>query len=241
VLLSPVSILLSAFGARRVIDGRLRQPGRGLSRPRGFVDGAEIPSAARVAVPANIPAVFVAWGYLTGSPASAFRVASVVARRAGAEARAELLQRAAARGGSALKGSAVERDLVRRAGAVQGGLVSHDDFDPATDVDHALELGAGFPWGPTDTASAESSRHAILAVDPSGGAAVVCYELVEDGMPVCGGELISPLAAHPVRRGIPRVRPGTPLPQRCEGRLELTPDGRIAAAICGALRVAAPS
>lgn len=240
VLLSSVSILASGYGARRAIDGRTRQPGRGFPRPRGFLSPEEIPTPARVAVPAGIPAVYVAWGYgAAAAPAAAFRTASAVAARAGAPARAELLKRAGDRGGSALQGSALERELTRRAGAAEGGLVSPADFEPATDVDHPIGPEGAFPWGDGDRAPGTSAE-AVLAVDQAGGAAVVCYDVAEQGFPLFDGELVSPLVAQPVLRGVPRVRPGTPLSQRCAGRLEFDTTGRVVAATWGTLRVVPP-
>ena len=66
VLLSPLSILLMGFGAKRAVDGRVRQPGLGTSRPRGFRAEEEIPGAARVGVPGSLAALFVAFSYDEG-------------------------------------------------------------------------------------------------------------------------------------------------------------------------------
>src|SRR5579872_6420920 len=53
VLLGPVQVLVGGAGAGLVaVDGRVRQPGLGIPRPRGVVAGADIPAAARVGVPA---------------------------------------------------------------------------------------------------------------------------------------------------------------------------------------------
>jgi gamma-glutamyltranspeptidase/glutathione hydrolase len=241
VLLSSVSVLVAGFGARRAVDGRLRQPGSGLGRPRGFVPGAPIPFEARAAVPANIPALFVAWGYGGGSaPAAAFRSASAIARRSGAEARAQLLARAAEQGGTAWQGSVVARELVRIAGPARGGLISREDFTPSADVDHGVSAPAGFPWA-GQTGPAGSTCQAVIAIDRRGTAAVVCYDVAEEGIPISGGELISPLAAEPVLRGVTRVRPGTPLPQRCDGCIEIDPEsGRIEGVASGSLRLGVP-
>src|SRR5690242_14844382 len=52
VLLGPVQVLVGGAGAGMLaIDGRVRQPGIGAPRPRGFVDASEVPDAARVGVP----------------------------------------------------------------------------------------------------------------------------------------------------------------------------------------------
>jgi hypothetical protein len=53
---------------------------------------------------------------------------------------------------------------------------------------------------------------------------------------------MSPLRAEPVLRGVTRVRPGTPLEQRCDGRVELDPEtGQLIALAAGALRLQAPT
>src|SRR5438270_11397807 len=52
VLLGPVQILIGGGGVGlRALDGRVRQPGIGAPRPRGFRDGEEVPDAARVGWP----------------------------------------------------------------------------------------------------------------------------------------------------------------------------------------------
>src|SRR5689334_4758300 len=52
VLLGPVQILVGGGGAGlRAMDGRVRQPGIGAPRPRGFREDEELPDAARVGVP----------------------------------------------------------------------------------------------------------------------------------------------------------------------------------------------
>ena len=52
VLLGPVQLLVGGGGAGlRAFDGRVRQPGIGAPRPRGFTSDEEIPSSARIGVP----------------------------------------------------------------------------------------------------------------------------------------------------------------------------------------------
>ena len=64
VLLSPLTILVAGIGTGgRAFDGRLRQPGLGTKRPRGFLPEEAIPSAARIAVPASVAAAAVANAY----------------------------------------------------------------------------------------------------------------------------------------------------------------------------------
>ncbi|HET9960276.1 MAG TPA: hypothetical protein VFQ61_37555, partial [Polyangiaceae bacterium] len=57
VLLGPMSILVAGVGqGARAFDGRVRQPGLGAKRPRGILDGSEVPEAAQVAVPGALGA-----------------------------------------------------------------------------------------------------------------------------------------------------------------------------------------
>src|SRR5688572_32963231 len=64
VLLAPLSLLVAGVGSgARAFDGRLRQPGRGTKRPRGFKQNEAIPDAARVAVSASVAAAMVAHAY----------------------------------------------------------------------------------------------------------------------------------------------------------------------------------
>src|SRR5579862_1370370 len=47
VLLGPLQALVGGAGAGLLaVDGRVRQPGTGAPRPRGFVEGTPIPDAA---------------------------------------------------------------------------------------------------------------------------------------------------------------------------------------------------
>ena len=65
VLLGPLQVLAAGGGAGLLaVDGRARQPGLGVPRPRGFVAGAEVPPAARVAVPGFPFALAAAHGSL---------------------------------------------------------------------------------------------------------------------------------------------------------------------------------
>jgi hypothetical protein len=241
VLLSPVSILLAGFGARRAFDGRVRQPGRGLVRPRGIPEGEPIVDAARVAIPSSLPAVFVAWGYaLDPSRASVLSVAAGVARKSGSNARAEVLTRAASQGATVFRGSAVERELLRVAAPAHGGLVGEEDFSPPADLDHAASSNQGLalPW--EDAARAPRAQ-TILATDRRGTAVAVCYEDAVEGLPLFAGELICPLLAVPVMRGVPRVRPGEPLPQACSARVTFDEDAsRVLSVTAGGLSLAVP-
>ena len=75
------------------------------------------------------------------------------------------------------------------------------------------------PWGsravlPSADADGLDARnvHAVLAVDRNGLFALAVFEVHLDVLPVAELGLAAPLVAEPVRRGTPRVRPGTVLP-----------------------------
>src|SRR5687768_2202438 len=95
VLLAPVSLLIAGIGAgARAFDGRLRQPGRGTKRPRGFKATDPIPDAARVSVPTGVAAVLVAHAYDSGQKLGSIMKAGISrAERVGAEGRAGLRRR----------------------------------------------------------------------------------------------------------------------------------------------------
>lgn len=246
VLLSPMSILVTSFGARRVFDGRVRQPGIGATRPRGFREGDEIPDAARIGAPASLSAAFVALGYDDPSlRSSALRAAIAVAKGADAPARASLFEQARGSGGAAFKDSEVSRALLMLASPAQGGMLTRDDFDQVSALDLPAEVGdalvsQGFP---DPTPHRDLEPQAIVALDRRGSAAVLCYAKAVAGAPILDGELLAPRIAVPVLRGVTRVRPGTPLSPAGGASIELDPSGvpLFANSSFPTLRVGAPS
>jgi hypothetical protein len=140
VLLAPVSILIGGVGAgARAFDGRLRQPGRGTKRPRGFKAGEAIPDAARVSVPMGVAAALVAHAYDGSQKLGSIMKAGISrAERVGAEGRAQLLRRVRAVGAAALSEPGFVRPMLHIAGPSQGGLITPSDFGPATDIDQPV-------------------------------------------------------------------------------------------------------
>lgn len=223
VLLGPVTALVAGVGSgARAFDGRLRQPGRGTKRPRGFRPSDKIPDAARVAVPASVAALLVALAYDTGQKISTILRSGIVrAERGGAESRADLLRRIRGVGAAATTEPAFTRPLLHVAGPSQGGLLTPSDFGSLGDVDHAASeqrLAAGTlveaPWAadPPKQLEGLGIGCAVCAADVRGTFAVVLYRRVVDGLPIEELELEVPLVAVPVLRGITRVTPGAPLP-----------------------------
>ncbi len=222
VLLGPISILVGGIGqGARAFDGRVRQPGLGARRPRGFVEGAEIPNAALVAVPTAPLAAIVALAYGGGaSLASVVRPGVESATRAGAPRRAEWLSRLGQVGAAALTEPFYRRALLHVGSTSEGGVLTPSDLELQSDVDlPALESAdEGWllaPWA-ADAARVKTARvpgrgAGICAADVHGVVAALCYRSFDAGAWVEELELMAPLAAVPVRRGVPRVAPGTRL------------------------------
>lgn len=139
ILLGPLSILIAGIGSGvRVFDGRLRQPGLGTKRPRGFLNEHEIPPAARVAVPQFIAAAVVAQAYDGGGPITEVLKRGIrQARQVGSEARAEVLQSIRGQGAKAMSSPSVARPLLHIAGISEGGLLTSADLAAVSDLDFA--------------------------------------------------------------------------------------------------------
>jgi hypothetical protein len=221
VLLSPVTILLAGVGVGvRALDGRLRQPGLGAKRPRGFVDGEPIPRAARVAAPAGLTALLVALAYDDSFDLdSALRPGIKVAKGEGALRRAAVLERIGAVGARALTDSPIRAGLLNVGGPAEGGALTSQDLDQTASVDHAaLEIPEGdlsrieVPWAAPEENAGELV-HGLCVMDARGFAVAVSYgEALTDGIEVPELELRLLPSAVPVRRGVPRHRPGEPVP-----------------------------
>src|SRR5438128_314049 len=98
VLLGPLQVLGGGAGAgRRAIDGRLRQPGKGAPRPRGFKAEGEVPQAARVGVPA-LPAALATLLAGTGSLSMAHVTGPALELSRASPARGRVIERMARRG-----------------------------------------------------------------------------------------------------------------------------------------------
>ncbi len=218
VFLGPLQLLAAGGGAGLIaIDGRTRQPGLGVPRPRGVVAGAEVPDTARVGVPGLPFALSAAHGSLGNvSMLTIWAPAAARARELSPE-RAALLEFFARRGTAALLDESVAAEIVAAAGRAAGGSLTRDDLAavrPAMVAQVERELPGGIltvPWpssGPCDAASTQ-----VLAAADSGGLFVAAsYEAPLEGLPVPSLGLVAPLTASPVMRGEPRLRPGDTRP-----------------------------
>lgn len=238
VLLGPVQILVGGAGAGlHALDGRVRQPGHGAPRPRGFVGGEEIPDAARVGVP-WLPATLAAAIAAAGSATFAQVTAPAVALAKGTP-REGILARFAQRGAGALEERPLSSELLALCGRPSGGLLTADDLASArpavagaTSIALARaaraagadapshEILMALPWAHVDgrapTAPAgdvdAGATRAVVAVDRHGTFAAACWAESHEGILVGELGLRAPFFAEPVRRGATRVRPGEPRP-----------------------------
>jgi gamma-glutamyltranspeptidase/glutathione hydrolase len=221
VLLGPVQLLAGGGGAGLVaIDGRVRQPGLGAPRPRGFLPDEPVPEAAYFGVPALAAALAAALGTL-GS-VSALRVAgpALAAARSRSPERAGVIEAIARRGAPALAEDAIAGELTAAGGRAARGLLTPEDLAAVRPVLSRCDersLGPSgilrAPWRGEESGAPDGSMsHVIAAVDGRGLVAIACYEATIEGVPVPALGLIAPRAAAPVLRGTPRIAPGDPRP-----------------------------
>jgi gamma-glutamyltranspeptidase/glutathione hydrolase len=228
VLLGPVQVLVGGAGAGFLaIDGRVRQPGIGAPRPRGFVEASDVPDAARVGVP-WLPASLAAAMATMGSATFAQVLGPAVALAKGTP-RAEILQRIASRGPRAIEERPLGGELLATAGRPNGGLLTADDLSsPRPEVQKATRLPIGtrslvtFPWTRLESGTEETTPaapahevdiarvRAAIAVDRNATFAIACWDESTEGLPIGELALRAPFFAEPVRRGQTRVRPGDP-------------------------------
>lgn len=136
-LLGPVQILVGGAGAGILaIDGRVRQPGLGAPRPRGFTSSEPVPDAARVGVPWLPAALSVA--IATMGSATFNRVMSPAVSLAKGTPRKDVLAAIASSGPRALEERHLAGELLALAGRPNGGLLTIDDLSsPQPDVQKA--------------------------------------------------------------------------------------------------------
>lgn len=220
VLLGAVSVLVAGVGqGARAFDGRLRQPGLGTKRPRGFITADEVPNAARVAAPSAPFAAVVAHAYGTDSLRSLIAPGVAAAEQAGAERRARWLERLGQVGAPALNEPVFKRALIRVAGTSEGGVLTPSDLETCEDVDQpAIERDEGdtrwveAPWANcTELVPINDRGAGVCAADMHGVIAALTYRVCDIGVLIDDLELIAPPAAVPVMRGVPRTAPGVRL------------------------------
>ncbi len=236
VLLGSLGLLLTQVGGgARAFDGRLRQPGIGARRARGFAIDDAVPAPARVAAPSSIAALLVALRYGRSAPLHKILAAGVAsARLAGCERRADVLEQIQRLGASALAAPGLARALLHVASPSEGGSLAMADLEAVPAVDHPARVDGVFrrpPWADepeskgsgADWIELEARQQGLCARDTSGGLVALCYDEVSAGVAVDELELVLPLAAVPPRRGQPRVAPGRFLPAPTPLSIEVSP------------------
>ncbi len=219
-LFAPVVALVAGPGAgARVFDGCARQPGLGLDRPRGLQHGEAVPPAARAAVPRSISAIALLHRQRGRLPLSRLAEAGAqVARDVGAARRAEMLVRAAAEGPSFVQREAIRDALLAAAGPLARGALTPQDLEEARAEDRPaksdvveeasmITVGA-VPGLEGARSSRNASLVAVVACDAQGGVACLVAQHDGHGVSVAELELALPGCGEPVRRGIPRTKPG---------------------------------
>lgn len=218
VLLGPVQLLVAGTGVGRIaVDGRLRQPGLGLPRPRGAPTGGAIPAAARVAAPA-LPAAIVTVLAAHGT-ATLRRLAGPALKvaRACSPERAVVLDALARRGTPALADDAIASELLAVGGRAAGGSLTLEDLTSVRPELARIEERAMTPPGwvrvPWLTEGLDATfTQVVAAADGRGLVCIAAYETPVEGVAIPALGLLAPAAAVAVLHGKPRVRPGAPLP-----------------------------
>jgi gamma-glutamyltranspeptidase/glutathione hydrolase len=217
VLLGPVQLLAGGAGAGLIaIDGRVRQPGLGAPRPRGFLATEPVPDAARIGVPV-LPAS-LATAVASLGAGTLLRAAGPALARAKARSpeRAGVLEAVARRGAPALVEERVAAELLAAGGRVARGLLTPDDLSDAMPAVARCEERTLGPSGiltvPWREAVDASRAHVVAAADGKGRVAIACYEVPAEGILVPALGLVAPRAAEPVLRGKTRIAPGSVRP-----------------------------
>ncbi len=236
VLFGAVGLIVAQVGMGvRAFDGRQRQPGLGQRRARGLAPGGAVPTAARVAVPGGITALLVALRYgRSASLSNVLGTGIALAKKAGCERRAEALDAIARLGPAALASPGIARPLIHLAGPSEGGALGLSDLEFIPELDQPAKAAAGRrapPWADerfeaahlpdSDWQDQALRQHGLCANDASGGLAALCYDNALSGLRVEALELVLPLQAVPVRRGLPRIAPGRFLPAPTPLSIEL--------------------
>jgi gamma-glutamyltranspeptidase/glutathione hydrolase len=218
VLLGPFQLLAGGGGVGPLaLDGRLRQPGLGVPRPRGFVPAEPVPGAARVAVP-TLPAALAASLGALGHFTLRRALGPAIEHAVGVStARAEVLEALARRGPTALWDHPLAGELFDVAGRANGGLLTREDLATVRPALVRCQVGGRgpstlrTPW--TEGDSPDSSFVQVLAAADAKGMVVIgCYENALEGLAIPALGLVAPSRAHPVMRGKRRLQPGVALP-----------------------------
>ncbi len=231
-LFAPVTVAVGGGGeGAAFVDGRARQPGKGLVRPLRYASDPDVPTIARVSVPAT-GAVLAAAAALFGARSSQVTAAGLkAAKRAGATARARMLSHLATAPQRALTEPEFADALLTAAPRIRGAMIGGEDLSEVlVEVCHtptratiAGRAVASPPW--SDPMATRGRTDAVVAVDRQGSVAAVVIDAALETFSLFDGELELPLAAAGVRKGVPRVRPAAALPSPASVALVTDADG----------------
>ena len=218
VFLGPLQLLVGGVGAGlQAFDGRVRQPGLGIPRPRGVQPGGAVPPPARVGVPTLPAALAAVLAALGGTTLRRAAGPAIERARAVSPERAAVLEVFARRGAAAMGDDAIAGELVAVAGRAAGGTLTDDDLAavrPGVVTCEERSLAPSgilrVPW--REAAPGSTVTHVVAAADGRGLVAIACYEVPVDGVPIPSLGLVAPAFASPVLRGEMRVPPGEPRP-----------------------------
>jgi hypothetical protein len=216
VLLGPLQVLIGGAGAGLLaIDGRVRQPGMGMPRPRGVLAENPVPPQARVgvsALPAALAAALASAGRMTLTRAAGRAIEHA---RALSPERGAVIELVARHGAAVLAHDAIAVELIAVAGRSSGGALTRDDLASVRPAVVSCNLNASgvllVPWRGSSSADA-SNTNVVAAIDSRGLAAIACYENALEGVAVETLGLVAPLVAAPVMRGRTRAPPGEACP-----------------------------
>jgi gamma-glutamyltranspeptidase/glutathione hydrolase len=207
VLGGPLQMLVAGAGAGvMAIDGRVRQPGLGVPRPRGFKEDEGVPDAARVGVPMAFATLAVALATHGKTSLSRVTGQAIPAARARSAARARLLDRFVRLGARVVGDDWVASELIAAAGRAAGGLLTKNDLEAVRPSvvrrdDSTIEPSGivRVPWSRPAEPVAPVTQ-VVAATDAWGLAAVASYESTREGLDVGELGIVLPLLAEPVRR-----------------------------------------
>ncbi len=217
VLLGPVQMLAGGAGTGLVaIDGRVRQPGLGAPRPRGFRSDEPIPEAAYVGAPAMPAALATALGSLGTLVMPRALGPAISWAKANAPERVGVLDALGKAGPLALSSDPWATELMAVGGRAVGGLLTREDLAsvrPAVERRSERSLGPSgileVSW-PQEEAPPNPHVQIVAACDAQGRVAIACYETPLEALPIPALGLGAPRHAAPVMRGKRRVSPGLP-------------------------------
>ncbi|MBP9114114.1 MAG: hypothetical protein KBF88_14985 [Polyangiaceae bacterium] len=200
-LLGPVCLVVFGSGlGTKVCDGRTLQPGKGIARPRGFLEGDTVPMHAKMAVPTLMPALgafhaMFGTGTINKVAAPALSFIDVAERK-------KFYSAMFKKGARAFIEEPMRSELLLVGHRQNGGTLSGEDLEstlPRIGDLHSTE------WETT-----REGFDLVGASDERGRNAVALFWSDPRGLEVAHG-LFAPPFAHPVMRGVQREKAGTPL------------------------------